>query len=301
MTFITALATFKETGIFEFKSEKKTNIAIVKAAVPSALDEVKNNFSKFSKFIDLLNLYVNDTILNINSKAMLHSFVRKLVKEKYGDVSKQYGYMRVFSMTVNEKNERSDMSSAIVNSRNESQITITTDQITQFKNSLITETFNLPNSIILAQLCSGCRLIEILSDKFQFIRSEKKNNIIQSDVAKNKTESPRPVDKPVLFVKPREFIKLVRLIRLKMTTKENDTNVILNNRYSKKVNAIVKANANEFGLTGITTSHDLRRIYANLSFKNLAPANMSLQVWVSRVLGHDNTNSAINYTTLNLI
>ena len=94
--------------------------------LPGALTEIKKNYSKFKNLIDLLNYYVQDTLPKINTKAMLQSWVRKLVKEKFGIDSKQYRYLKIgFSMTPTEKQERNNISEKKLKEKNENQIVIT--------------------------------------------------------------------------------------------------------------------------------------------------------------------------------
>ena len=50
------------------------------------INQIKKNYNSFEKFIDLLNYYVNAT-LKINTKVMLQSHVRNLIKNRFGDDS----------------------------------------------------------------------------------------------------------------------------------------------------------------------------------------------------------------------
>ena len=107
--------------------------------------------------------------------------------------------------------------------------------------------------------------------------------IIQSDVAKNRTGTERPVEKPILFMNPNVFLKLIKKVRQNITHKAGDTNIILSNRYDKRVNAVIKKIATQVGLEGITSSHDLRKIYGNYSYKKFAPDNCSLQAYLFKI------------------
>lgn len=57
------------------------------------------------------------------------------------------------------------------------------------------------------------------------------------------------VEKPVLFLSAKNFIRLMKIIRAKMTRKAGDNNIILSNRYGKCVNAKIKELATEARLT----------------------------------------------------
>ena len=144
-------------------------------------------------------------------------------------------------MTSDEKKTRqTDAQDKVINS-NENQIEITVEQLKNFTGELIQPKFKIVLAIIMAQIASGCRLIEILSSEFEFSESKKDGYIIQNNVAKNKTDAERPVEKPVLFIEVGVFLKIMQFIRAKMTVKEGDTNIQLSNRYGKRVNVkIVK-------------------------------------------------------------
>ena len=99
MIFFKSLIDYKQNGVAKFNTTKQTTSSIVKELLPGALTEIKKNQPKFKNLIDLLNYYVQDTLPKINTKAMLQSYVRKKVKEIYGDDSKQYRYLKIgFSM-----------------------------------------------------------------------------------------------------------------------------------------------------------------------------------------------------------
>ena len=305
MAFIDSLNDYKREGVARFATSKQTTSAIVKELLPQQLTDIKKNYLKFTKLIDLLNYYVEDTVPKINTRAMLQSWVRKLVKERYSDDSKQYRYLKIgFSMSPTEKKDRETKSEEKLKEKNENQLVITTEQIKAFKNqilSLIATKFKIIPALIITQLASGCRLIEILNNDYEFEESKREGYIIQSDVAKNRTGTERPVEKPILFMNPNVFLKLIKKVRQNITHKAGDTNIILSNRYDKRVNAVIKKIATQVGLEGITSSHDLRKIYGNYSYKKFAPDNCSLQAYLSTVLGHESLGAAAaNYSTISI-
>jgi hypothetical protein len=301
--FIDNLLEFKEIGSVKFDSNKQTTSAIVKELLPKQFNDNKKSYKKFTNLIDLLNFYVNKTVPNLNTKVMTQSYVRKLVKDTYGDNSKHYLYLKnAFSMTSEERKTRqTDAQNKVIES-NESQIEITVSQLNQFIEKLSTTKFKIIPSIIMAQIACGGRLIEILSSDFEFNESKTKGYIIQSNVAKNRTDAERSVDKPVLFITPTAFLSLIKEIRLNLTNKPDDTNIKLSNRYGKRVNASVVKIAGEVGMPlEISSSHDMRRIYANYSYILHAKRNVSLQIWIAQILGHGDLTSTANYSTLKII
>ena len=301
--FIVNLLEFKETGSAKFDSDKQTTSAIVKELLPKQFNVNKKNYKKFTNLIDLLNFYVNSSLPKLNTKVMLQSYVRNLVKDTYGAGSKHYLYLKdAFSMTSEEKKTRQSDAQEKVIENNQNQIEVTVAQLKLFIDKLNTTKFKIVLSIIKAQLACGGRLIEILSSEFQFTESKKENYIIQNNVAKNRSDDEREVEKPVLFITPTEFLSLICLIRSNSTVKDGDDNIKLSNRYGKRVNASIVKIAAECGMPPeISSSHDLRKIYGNYSYMLHAKKNQSLQSWLMVVLGHGDMTSSSNYSTIKII
>ena len=62
MSFIDSLTDYKKDHVAKFKTVKQTTSAVVKELLPIQLTEIKKNYTQFTKLIDLLNFYVNETI-----------------------------------------------------------------------------------------------------------------------------------------------------------------------------------------------------------------------------------------------
>ena len=299
---IKALRLFKRDGSTEFKSDKKTPTAIIKDLFPDELKiidgmEEAKGYRQYKTLIDLINNYADSTMPSLNSKVALQSYVRCLVRDRYGAGDKRHKYLKAhFSMTLEESKIRQVESDAKVEENNTNQTVVpvaTVDNLVKFLKEKLRKKWDIIAALILAEVCCGSRLIELLSDKFTYTASVKEGWIVQNDVAKNKTGVIRPVTKPIIFLTAQEFLELIETIRTKMTTKPEDTNVTLSNRYSKRLSAKIKT----MGIQGLSSSHDLRRIYANYSY-NVYGGNTSLQMYLKQVLGHDNFSSAANYSTV---
>ena len=299
---IKALRLFKKDGSIEFKTDKKTPTTIIKDLFA---DEIKiidtmedgKGYRQYKILIDLIRYYVDSTIPLLNSKVAVQSYVRCFIRDKYGTGDKRYKYLKEhFSMTPEEAKVRQIDSDAKVENRNTNQYNISTTTIDRLLTSLrnkLNKKFDIITALLIAELCSGSRLIELLSDKFTYTADTKEGWVVQSDVAKNKTGTPRPVIKPIIFLTVAEFLELIGTIRSKMTKKPSDTNITLSNRYSKRLSSKIK----DLLILGLSSSHDLRRIYANYSY-NLFGGNRSLQSYLKQVLGHDGYAATVNYSTV---
>jgi hypothetical protein len=246
---IKALRLFKKDGSIEFKSDKVTPTAIIKDLLLDelktidAMDEAKG-YRQYKALIDLISHYANSTITSLNSKVTLQSYVRCLVRDRYGTGDKHHKYLKAhFSMTPEESKGRQVESDAKVEENNTNQVVVSAasvDAIVTHLKEKLNKKWDIIAALILAELCCGSRLIEILSNKFTYTASAKESYIVQNDVAKNKTGIPRPVIKPVINITVPAFLQLIGTIRTKMTTKPNDTNITLSNRYSKRIAAKIK-------------------------------------------------------------
>ena len=61
MSFIDSLTDYKKDNVAKFNTVKQTTSAVVKELLPIQLTEIKKNYNQFTKLIDLLNFYVNET------------------------------------------------------------------------------------------------------------------------------------------------------------------------------------------------------------------------------------------------
>ncbi len=206
------------------------------------MEEAKG-FRQYKALIDLISHYADESIHTSNSKVALQSYVRGLVRNRYGAGDKHHKYLKAhFSMTQDELKERQVGSDAKVEENNTNQTFVsmaTVDKIVGLLEKL-NKKWDIIAALQLAEICCGSRLIELLSDKFTYTASANEGWIVQNDVAKNKQDSPRPVTKPIIFLTVPEFLELIKTIRTKMTKKLDDTNITLSNRYSKRIAAKIK-------------------------------------------------------------
>ena len=166
---------------------------------------------------------------------------------------------------------------------------------------------NWIDRFVVNQICSGTREVEELSEKvstFEYILDEdgerRQDVILQRGVAKAAKESNRTIEKPLLIISADEFMANLQIIRDEVGDDvERFTEAEISSKYNARLSAVVKqmfpAAAKIRGRLG---THILREIYANASYQVLNHDPMSLNGWVSKVLGHKegSLNTVVSYT-----
>ena len=155
------------------------------------------------------------------------------------------------------------------------------------------------------QLAYGGRISEILSYG-QFTESKTDNYVIQTGILKQRGDNPRTeVIKPIIHYTRDQFFEMLNKLRDKLKSKLNDikknkmTHYDLSQEFNTKVNNRVKSLFNEE-----LHSHDLRKIYANLSYDLFADKNkVSQSSHISDVLGHSPNSLEVSksYSVVSLV
>ena len=155
------------------------------------------------------------------------------------------------------------------------------------------------------QLSCGGRISEILSYG-QFTESKTDNYVMQTGILKQRGDNPRTeVIKPIIHYTRPQFFEMLHKLRDKLKSKLNDikngkmTHYDLSQEFNNKVNTRVKSLFNEE-----LHSHDLRKIYSNLSYNLFADKNKTSESsWISDVLGHSPNSLEVSksYSVISLV
>ena len=138
------------------------------------------------------------------------------------------------------------------------------------------------------QLACGGRISEILSYG-EFSESKTENSVIQKGILKQRGDNRREqVEKPIIHYTRPQFFEMLHKLREKLSQKLTDikkgtyTHYELSQEFNNKINNRVKSLFGE-----ALHSHDMRKIYANLSYDLFADKNKTSESsWISDVLGH---------------
>ena len=161
---------------------------------------------------------------------------------------------------------------------------------------------DLVDRVILALLCSGARVGEVLY-KASFKRpptsktskgDEPTHYVIQQGILKSKTLT--ELTKPILFIDVNYFIRVVRQLKIDLLAVGIDSAETAT-AFIPTINRRTKKYFNDEKIH----THDLRKIYANIAFQVYAKKEKDT-AYVSDVLGHDRDSVQVStsYLTLNV-
>lgn len=223
---------------------------------------------------------------SITTKITLFSNLRKQIEKVFSKDSDEYRHMRILAMTMDERKTRDRITAERISEKNSNLTHISVNDYNNLIDKINTLP-SLPRDILYCAIFSGARTVEILSNKFSFKKSDKKNHIIQIGASKTKNEI--EIVKP-LFTKFKTFKSMLE--RVRSNVDQTLSNIELNQKYGKMLaNAVDKLD-----MKIIKKPHDLRRIYAAVAFYKYAKYTKTQQQYYSEILGHDSTNSAQHYT-----
>lgn len=221
-----------------------------------------------------------------STRITLFSNLRKQIEKVFTKQSDEYKHMRVLAMTDEERKSRETIAAQRINDKNSNLIIL---KLVDFK-KIALKIYNLPalaRDILFCCIFSGARTIEILSNKFKFENSDKKDHIKQIGASKSKHSI--TIEKP-LFTTYKSFMNILK--RVRDNVDQSLTNIELNQKYGKMLANIIDT----LDIDYITKVHDLRRIYAAIAYYKYGKNIKTQQLYYSEILGHDGTGSAQNYS-----
>jgi len=150
------------------------------------------------------------------------------------------------------------------------------------------------------QLSIGSRISEILSVS-NFEEAKNENEVVQTNILKQRGNDIRThITKPVIHYTRAHFFTMLTKLRHSLNARHyNHSHTDLSEKYNHQINNRIRS---LFNLD--ITSHDLRRIYANLSYNIFADkTRISEAAWISDILGHERTsmNTAASYSTISIV
>ena len=316
--FLPALA--QDLG-FEKKMTGKRGF---KAVVDEIIKPVIHTWTakEFKINMPLVATLVNTHIEKYNTKKQLFSDMRKII-EKHGVKDPRYKSLQTIFDLGEEGTVEKKKGAERVKQANLNQVVLS-DQTVQnlIRKTAYKQHLTFYDKLVVLQIVSGCRSIEILSSNVSnFELDEKKPDyIFQTGVAKMRKgkkkdddgdedldyDAKRVVNKPILIITPTEFLGMLAEIRTKIGDVTSVSNATLTNRYNGKINEHVRKLFVEHGVPvsdKLKSSHALRKLYGAYSYSHNAPRGVSLVAWLSRVLGHGEEGlsaSANNYSVVSV-
>ena len=300
----------------EHECKKSARLCLIAIAVNFSN---KTNYKKIIGYLEQPLRALTEP--NLNMVDQYFSKVNEAYKDKFGTNSAQHVWSKkTLHLTPEEKNMKNKEASSRRMEKNVNPQEIMDTQVYNLILKGQALDAGWKDKFIAIALSCGARLIEIASpgvSKF----SESKDapgQLHQEGVAKDEhgTEvrgAKRLVDKPIIQLQVQELLKMIEdARRLLKEEKESSPEVVellerkedLTSDQKKLITNRINAPLNERVREVMGQEyhfHTLRAIYGNLSYQ-LFGSNMSINAWLSRVLGHKpgSLSTAASYSTITI-
>jgi hypothetical protein len=274
------------------KSKDKVLLAKTRSdlsALKKLFENTITSWTETKKAFKKLNVILQKLIPEVNTLSDTMVEFRKIAEKHLNDYDKDEA-LAVLRITGTQQKERKDRSQALIESANENLISFKSSDIFKMMDRAAA-TGNPLDAVIAIQLATGSRLVEVLKTStysqvpdVQTLKGPIKH-IHQDGLAKVKPGDVDNVTKPLLHFNHEELFALIKLIRddVKQRGATQHTNKQISNLYNHRT--IERIQTYE-GFSAATT-HTLRKLYANLSYKELGdPSKQSLTSWIQNTLGH---------------
>jgi hypothetical protein len=297
---------------------RQTSAALLLEVWKDVVESTKgSNLRTFMQIFNILQKLLQAFYSNEGTLAASVTAWRKPIRDKYqdhSDIYKQSMYVLGISRerSLARREDYQNRVRASVKTRGQ-RIKYKLDQILSVIDTCNSSTNEL-DYIIAVLLCTGSRLIECIKVSEYSLVNGEPGMIKLLGVAKDRTAAKarrdeikedddvimqKSVVKPVIRLTPQRIIWMVGAIRLKW-----DFSALSNSQATAKVDGAVNRRLKDyFGdtdasipTTKATTSHKLRFIYANLSYKLYGePQQIPEGEWVRSVLAHDSGDVSLIY------
>jgi hypothetical protein len=248
------------------------------AIVEQMADTDLNGFKAFVEILKMASMRYSP-----NSRFSLYSYMRTQTKKKFTENSDQYRHLKILARSDAEKKTILDAEATRLSDINSNIVNFTNEDYNKLYKSLQTQ--DLPSQILLAMLVSGARMIEVISDEYEFAKTTK------GYISQNTAKTTKNVVKPLLTMQNNDFQML--LTRIREQVPQDKTNIELNTLMAGKIKYRIKVLKNRL----LKKSHNMRSIYVAYVIKNYPNSKKSDAQYILQLLGHQTSGSLLNYST----
>lgn len=259
------------------------------------------------EMLKILNVLIPNISSSDATTQTAYLEIRKCIKSMYGTespiVNSSYKIMRFDQDKWRENRAKYQ---AMVAERNNNKKQYSEDLIYGVMERIKNKTTPSVEDLAIAlQLSSGARIGEILT--YADFKKIDKNTVQQKNILKAKDRD--TIIKPLVYYDASQFLDMLNKLRNKLQPEINkikrkkETHYNVSQSHNGKINRKIRkyfdaSNNNE------TTSHDLRKIYAAISYRDTADkAKVSEAAYLSDILGHakDSLDVSKSYSTVSII
>ena len=259
------------------------SIVNIKKNIRAQILDDTQTFENYKDFVQKVKDVVEKNY-SINTKFSIYSYMRCQTAKHFGIDSDNYRYLKIIARTAEEKKDIENREIERLNDINNKVITFTNNDFNKLIKSLKTDN-SIASKILLVMATTGARMVEVLSNKYEFSRVDK-DYIRQTTAKKTKV-----IVKPLLRIKTNILNELLADIRSNVNQKL--TNIDLNQKYGSVIKHRIKMLNNPL----VPKSHALRSIYVAYVINNFPNPKKSDAQYTLDLLGHKTSGSLLNYST----
>lgn len=283
----------------QIKVNAKSTLASLTDAL---LKDLYTNMSQkqIKDTMDRIKTIINTQTENLNFKSKRFQKIRTVLKDRFGEDHKLYKlHRRKGGITFEQHSDKQQMATMNRDNRLSNRVQVQEKDAYEILNKLSIQD-DVYSKIAVMSLAVGCRFIEAARiSSFKKVPS-RPDWVLVTGIAKKKKGDPQDydVERPVFGMSVDELIDLQKDTRKelkKMYTKIDELD-------NEGVNKLLLNNVNrriaELGIPDVKTSHMLRKIYANISYKLLdaeTKSKMDPHRWVQIVLTHKTIETTASY------
>jgi integrase len=262
-------------------------------STPKPLEEglvkLKEAYTQYRAF------YENDATLKFKL-----SQIRKVIKANQSpELYTKSTYSEYFNLPQEAREAIVQAYTAKITEKNNAQVQLNEAEIMRTMRTLMLSK-SVYDTIILVLLATGCRAYEVLSlSKFKAVVGKK--SYLRVEGLAKKREDGSFVEKPVIMLRPRQTITMIKQIRSHF----KDKSLIVDGKVASNVMTSLNAHVvTHFPITATMSNKSsfMRKIYASLSYLHFADSKTTNKnTWISEMLGHNDKLTSFSYSYVNIV
>jgi hypothetical protein len=267
------------------------------------------SFDEFKQFLDDIKRVLTYEKLSINSQLKAKSHVKKWIRNVYdNEIANDVKFFDYYynesglTITKEEFDEKRAQSNTAVTLKNTHVLNVSHEKIELFAKNLIDKTRDTVDNIILAQLASGARLIEVLQPKVSEWGMIKSTGEIQQTGTAKSPLVKRVIIKFPIFIDGVTFLMLIISIRKDLAKYMGYSNTSFTSYINTKLNARIYNYFRNVNIDSpvLSSTHNLRALYVAYSYYIRENKDESFLQFYKTKLGHLSFDSIANYASLNI-
>ena len=243
---------------------------------------------------------INNQTESLNQKAKRFSELRQILKQRFGDDSKIVKKHQRLGVSHKEHNLKQKIAKENRKERLEDRVQISDKEALEIlhKHSASNDVFE---NLIAIQLATGSRFIE--ATRLSAFKPSKREGFVKIVGIAKKPEEKVTMERPILGLDLDELLELVKRVRKELKQKYPNFESLDNDALTKKLLNRVNNRIKDMEIEGVNSSHMLRKIYANLTYKLLSQderRKIDQHQWIQSILGHTSIDTSASYANVKI-